>query len=44
MEWLLYALVGLIGSVFFGLIVAAWMRRNADDDGTYGAPEGRWRD
>lgn len=41
MEILLYALVALIGSLFTALIIAALMGRD-DDEGTYGADEGKW--
>lgn len=42
MIYLAWALVILIASMFVGLIIAAWMRRQ-DDDGTYGADEGWWQ-
>jgi hypothetical protein len=41
MIYVAWALVILMGSMFVGLGIAAWMH-SQDDDGTYGAEEGRW--
>ena len=40
--YLALSLMILIGSMFLGLIVAAWMRSSSDETDNAGAEEGAW--
>jgi hypothetical protein len=41
--FLAWALAILIGSMFFGLLIASFIRPDRDEEPNSGAPEGTWR-